>query len=594
MGAPSVLLLALACEGPSGTYAYLDAPEELPAGTPAGEDVLERSKTAALPKVDPSKCGERTGRLPDGTCIRLRVRETPHVQQVQIPSGTFVMGKIPEDYNALPGSEQPAIRWSGQPPRPVPVASFWIDLHEVTRGAYAACVEKGACTPISCPEGVVDPVADQAPEVAAVFPQTCVTHAQAKTYCEAQGHRLPSEAEWEFAARGVDVRRFAWGSEVEDRIPEGLYPAGRMRLDQSYFNILGMSSNALEWVADSYAPESALRPFLRADFRDPKGPVAQARADFERRIYCGDQPAADCRAKSSPRHVIKSVVIGARRAFRDDWPPHLPERELEGWPTDRVIDQLGFRCAADVEPDPENPLLTVPKSAPMVPLVRTSGALEVFGGVAEAVSRKEAEAFCQALSVPLAGSVLGDWRLPDEAEVTAIADVFRGPGPFWTRDGAVTQHVDGESSVDDEAPWRAVSYPANTALAARCVRPANAPAEPVESAEPVEGTATEQTSEAGEKVVPARKDADTKSSAEDSGEDGAEPAQSKSESATPKRPPKKPPVWNPPADEAKATPEPTPQPGEGSEASQQDADAKPATDNNAGAPAEPPPPDPEL
>ncbi len=482
VGSIYVLIQISACEAPGDTYAFVDRAEVLPAGTPAGDDVLDRSKQK-LPEVDHSKCGRSSGRLPDGTCISLRVRDTPRIQQVQIPTGTFVMGRIPDDYNSLPAHDQPAVRWSGQPPRPVAVESFWLDLYEVTRGDYAACVEKGACTPISCPEGIADPVASQPPDVAALFPQTCVTHAQAEAFCAAQGQRLPTEAEWEYAARGVDVRRFAWGDEVEDRIPEGLYPAGRVRLDQSYFNILGMGSNALEWVADRYDPEAALRPFLKGDFRQPGGPLAASRAAFERRVHCGDAPAPGCKVPAQPeRHVIKSIIVGARRAVRSERPEHLQQAELEGWPTTRVIDQLGFRCAADVEPDPENPVLAVPKASPMVPLVRTAGELQVFGGVAEAVSHSEAQAFCRLLQVPLSGHVLGSWRLPDAAEIEGLQDVFRGPGPFWVRDGAVTQHVEGESSVEEEAPWRQVTYEPSEALAARCVRATAEPPEEVEVA----------------------------------------------------------------------------------------------------------------
>ncbi|MGB1016949.1 MAG: formylglycine-generating enzyme family protein, partial [Nannocystaceae bacterium] len=412
----SLLMHVFGCEAASDRHGFVDQPEPVPAGEFAGEDVLERNEPKVEP-VDPSECGPRSGKMPDGTCIRLRVRETPHVQQVQIPAGTFVMGRIPDDYNAEVTREQPSVRWSGQPPRPVAVASFWIDLHEVSRGAYGECVEKGACTQVACPAGVNDPVAEQSSELAAVFPQTCVTHAQAEQYCRAQGHRLPTEAEWEYAARGVDARRFPWGNEALERLPDGLYPVGRVRSDQSYFGILGMGTDAIEWVAERYDPEAALRPFLKRDFRLPNGPTGAARATFERQAHCGESPAPGCTPPELERHVIKSTVVGARRGVRAIDPPQLGSHELEGWPTARVRDQLGFRCASEVVPTEEEPILQVPERAPVVPIFRSTGTFQVFGGIAEAVSLAEAKAFCEALFVPLSTGNLEGWRLPSVSEV---------------------------------------------------------------------------------------------------------------------------------------------------------------------------------
>ncbi len=108
-----------------------------------------------------------------------------------------------------------------------------------------------------------------------------------------------------------------------------------------------------------------------------------------------------------------------------------------------------------------------------VPLVRATGVLELFGGVAEAVSHDEARRYCRALRVPegATGATLDDWRLPTRDEVRQVAADFRGPGPFWAREGAVAQGTpDSEPAADD--PWRDLDVPDDTPLWARCVRAA--------------------------------------------------------------------------------------------------------------------------
>jgi formylglycine-generating enzyme required for sulfatase activity len=469
----ALLLLALpACQRPGAEHRHLDTPPP-PVAALGPATPLER-----LPKISDGKapaeppkddCGRGKGRDPDGKCVPLGLRDTEFVQRVQIPGGQFVMGGLPENYNGLLTREAPAVRWSGQPPRPAAVPSFWIDLHEVTRAAYAACVRDGGCTPAVCPEGQVDPAADAAPEMAGALPQTCVTHAQAAAYCEHAGARLPREAEWEYAARGVDARIYPWGNEVEDQIPNALYPAGHVREDSSYFGIRGLGSNVLEWVDEVYEADAGLRPFLREEFRDPDNPVARTRLAFERKVRCGDDPA--CAGPTEPplRHVLKHASAGLRTAGRELFPPGFPPFELEGWAVTGTGPKVGFRCATDLAPG--DVPLRVPASSPPVPLVRREGEFQIFGGVAEAVTQAEARRFCAALQVPDGtGETLTGWRLPAADELPALAASFRGPGPFWSEDGAVIQVAATRGPVPPDAPWQEDLSPEGSALLARCVR----------------------------------------------------------------------------------------------------------------------------
>ncbi|RMG96283.1 MAG: formylglycine-generating enzyme family protein [Deltaproteobacteria bacterium] len=474
-GAPGWLavLVAGACQPTSDRYADLDRPEPLP---PVVETRATESEEGAVRQHgDPAECGRGTGRTPEGTCVYLRTRDLPHGQQVQIPRGTYVVGMPPRSYDAAPALERPAVRWPGQPPRTVEAPGFWIDLHEVTRGAYASCVESGACTPARCPKGAPDPTADYSMEVARRLPQTCVTHEQAAAFCAYAGGRLPTADEYEIAARGVDARPYPWGTKFMDEVPRRLVPVGAFRPDTSYFGILGMGTNGWEWTADRYDdPDARLRFYLSGDFRRADGPVARARAEFELRVACGDPPSPGCRATEATRarFVIKGTLVGEHYAARGRAGPEAPTEELEGWPFRAEDPMIGFRCAAD--PQPDEVVLEVPEAAVSVPILRTEGDLEIFGGVAEAVDRREAKALCAALSVrdEATETVHTGFRLPTRAEVRSIATVFRGPGPFWAKDGAVGQHDPRTPAAVSgaDAPWMDLDLPDSTPLWARCVR----------------------------------------------------------------------------------------------------------------------------
>ncbi len=476
----SVAVLAtamLACEAPSGRFAALDepAPPLAALGPATPRDQLPKITDGVKKTPEPPKdaCGRGSGRDPEGKCVRLGLRETEFVQRVQIPGGAFVMGALPGDYAGMLAREAGVIRWSGQPPRHASLPGFWIDLHEVTRTAYAACVAAGRCTAATCPEGQEDPATRVAPEVAAVLPQSCVTHAQAADYCAHAGGRLPREAEWEYAARGVDARIYPWGNEIEDQIPDAIYPAGHVREDISYFGILGLGSNVIEWVAESYDPDAGLRPFLRAEFRDPEGPAERARRRFERKIVCGDDdPACEGPAALPVRHVLKHANVGQRHAGRDDYPPRYPGFELEGWAVTGRGPRVGFRCVAELAPG--DVPLQVPAPVVPVPLVHSEGSLQIFGGVAEAVTQAEARRFCAELQVPelSTGALLTGWRLPAQLEVPTLAGGFRGPGPFWAEDGAVVQ-ISATKPIPQDAPWKAEMAEPDAALLARCVRTSN-------------------------------------------------------------------------------------------------------------------------
>ncbi len=456
------MLLPGGCDDSSApVYAGLDELPAVPEGRPAGR-IASSLKAGDTTEHELAKeCGTRTGRDLQGQCVFLPTKSSSYGQRVQIPSGEFVRGHVPTRYSGSKGRKQPAVRWAGQPPRLDRVGSFWIDLTEVSRAAYETCVDSGACTKALCTDGNDGgPPSKHESGDRTIFPQTCVSHAQAEIFCQANDGRLPTEAEWEFAARGVDARVYPWGNMIRDEIMPGLVPIGVHR-DEGYFGLRGQGSNAWEWVADVYEIDSGFSSFLAGKFRERSGPLRRSRAAWEKKWACGEPASAGCRAPSTAplRHVVKHAVLGKTNAARE---PHEgrkgPDRTMEGWRAFEHHPMLGFRCAQNRAPGDLE--FTVPAVASTIPTTGVDGHLEFFGGVAESVSSSEASRFCKNLTV----EDNRDWRLPSFAEIKG-ATKFRGPGPFWTTDGAVEQTQSGA-----EAPWEAIEVKPNEALLARCVR----------------------------------------------------------------------------------------------------------------------------
>jgi formylglycine-generating enzyme required for sulfatase activity len=159
---------------------------------------------------------------------------------VLIPAGTFTMGS-----NDGQPDEKPA--------RTVRVPAFEMDVTEVTLGAYGACINAGSCT---YPDE--DRFCNWGKPGHGVHPMNCVAWDQAKTYCESVGKRLPTEEEWEYAARGADGRVYSWGSGDPPeglciaRPTKGTCVAAAVPID-SPFGLRGMAGNVWEWTSSGYS-----------------------------------------------------------------------------------------------------------------------------------------------------------------------------------------------------------------------------------------------------------------------------------------------------------------------------------------------------
>jgi formylglycine-generating enzyme required for sulfatase activity len=159
---------------------------------------------------------------------------------VYVPAGTFTMGSR-SNYK--------------EPAHEVYLDAFWIDQAEVTNARYRLCVDEGVCLPPSYSNSATRDKYYGNPEFDD-YPVMGVTWFGAQTYCEWANKRLPTEAEWEKAARGTDERLYPWGDNIDcsrlnccqcvgDTTRVGSYPSGA-----SPYGCLDMAGNVREWVAD--------------------------------------------------------------------------------------------------------------------------------------------------------------------------------------------------------------------------------------------------------------------------------------------------------------------------------------------------------
>lgn len=163
------------------------------------------------------------------------------VEMVVVPAGEFIIG-----------SDDPEADENEKPAAKVFVERFSIDKFEVTNARYTRCIEGGPCTrPPN--RGYDDPTK-------ANLPVTIVSWQQALTYCRWVGKRLPTEAEWEKAARGTDGRRYPWGNDFEAERANAGYTPGRITAVGTYvkgaspYGAMDMSGNVWEWTSSLYKP----------------------------------------------------------------------------------------------------------------------------------------------------------------------------------------------------------------------------------------------------------------------------------------------------------------------------------------------------
>ena len=150
------------------------------------------------------------------------------------------------------------------PSHPVSLDGYWIDTTEVTQAQYARRVSEDVCRPIE--RIAEDWIGDD-------LPIMNVRWSDAVTYCSWAGKRLPSEAEWEKAARGGDSRIYPWGnySMSVGEYPNRIHAAGSDTRDISPYGVYDMGGNVSEWVNDYF---SETRLITDSELVNPIGPIS--------------------------------------------------------------------------------------------------------------------------------------------------------------------------------------------------------------------------------------------------------------------------------------------------------------------------------
>lgn len=218
--------------------------------------------------------------------------------QVYVPAGKFIMGAIHD--HVLPDS----------PEHPVYLDAFWIDRVEVTNSMWLLCMKAKVCS---------SPVSDNHDYDQWIYrdhPIVYITWFQADQYCQWTGRRLPTEAEWEKAARGTDLRKYPWGNEpptprlanFSDALIGESVSAYRYPLGASPYGALNMAGNVREWIADWYDP----RYYSYSPQVNPLGPRTGVERSLRSTSY--NEDGHEIEITNRLRHEPQSA--GLSRGFR--------------------------------------------------------------------------------------------------------------------------------------------------------------------------------------------------------------------------------------------------------------------------------------
>ena len=240
---------------------------------------------------------------------------------ILVPGGEFFMGSDEKD--ALP---------TEKPPHRVRLTPYCIDELEMTVAQYKECSDRGGCRRAGkenvwpgisdVQRTIYDPLCNIADPVGkATHPINCIDWDQAREACESRGGRLPTEAEWEFAARGSDGRVYPWGDEPPsalllnacgkecvawqkkhhdpDNTPALMYdeddgfpntsPVGSFPKGKSRYGLQDVVGNVWEWVADFYAEYD--KATSSSTVTDPKGPTKATDRVIRGGAWNGAQPS---------------------------------------------------------------------------------------------------------------------------------------------------------------------------------------------------------------------------------------------------------------------------------------------------------------
>jgi len=227
-----------------------------------------------------------------------RISKLDGMVQLFVPAGVFQMGT---------GS---VIKNSDSPQHRVYLNAYWIDRVEVSNAMYLKCIKAGGCGEL---------VSDNTEYKNWIYRDHPLVYAdwfQATQYCQWTGRRLPTEAEWEKAARGTDGRDYPWGAEhpnpylanfsgsmINEAVSVYRYPLGA-----SPYGALNMSGNVREWVNDWFDPMY----YRNSPAKNPQGPHQGS----ERALRSGSYNEDEIQVTATNRLNHEPQSAGLNRGFR--------------------------------------------------------------------------------------------------------------------------------------------------------------------------------------------------------------------------------------------------------------------------------------
>ncbi|MEI7846756.1 MAG: bifunctional serine/threonine-protein kinase/formylglycine-generating enzyme family protein [Chloroflexota bacterium] len=246
---------AYAALTPSGTTEKATIVALARTSTPIPPSPTPTVTLTSTPTFTPTATVTRTP-IPTFVIGSTETRKKDGMVMVFVPSGPFSMGsKLGQDDEV--------------PVHTVDLKSFWMDQTEITNSMFEQCVNAGSCTPPSSLTSFTRINYYNNLEFSN-YPVINVDWNQAKAYCTWVGGRLPSEAEWEKAARGTDARTYPWGEEVDLNYANffggsgDTEMVGKFSLGKSPYGAYDMAGNVWEWVNSQYK----LYPYNAKDGRE--------------------------------------------------------------------------------------------------------------------------------------------------------------------------------------------------------------------------------------------------------------------------------------------------------------------------------------
>ncbi len=333
------------------------------------------------------------------------VDEKSGIEMIYIPAGSFLLGSDPSvDYYASLEEECPRLR--------IYLDGCWIGKTEVTNGQYLKCVEAGVCE-----SGVYMSIFNHALED---YPVSYVTWDQAERFCSWIGGHLPTEYEWEKAARGTDGRIYPWGEEKpslendlanvpcyvdENGKGNDLFPAGSFPNGQSPYGLMDMAGNVWEWTstwysANYYETLAAEEELSGAVIKNPGGPE-----NGDSRVIRGGSAAVT---------EVNNYISNMRCANRGSLNMNSNY-------------YVGFRCMV---PDPEPAASPAPAETSAPTLIPTKAPTPATAKTAQSTERIVVKEYLLYVTPSVEGTVV---RSIQPGSKVTVLEQTKSEGRIWVR-----------------------------------------------------------------------------------------------------------------------------------------------------------------